>query len=148
MVESSFASTMSLNSPSTSFQMPGNQFLPPGRHFLHSPMDVSPCPQSYGYSKTNASIGLHLDVPGQQPRPFGRDVGNSPTASNDDSKGRQRSALPFEWMAASPLHRLNKSSTASTLIEVRLLGGSTTANTSRELTHLISTPCFSLSTGR
>lgn len=80
-LELSFASTMSLNSPSAS------------RAPSPMAMDISPAlPQK---SQT------HLVPP--QPRHFGREMLNAPasiksTGSTSSHRGRQRAALPAQWM--------------------------------------------------
>lgn len=113
-LEHSFASTMSLNSPPHSPNMPTGQLLPPGGYAHgHSPMDISPCPPSKAY----------LGVPGSG-RHFGREIVNSLSpspmlpgdATRSSGRGRQRSALPSQWLQPSPECK-PKASTASTLVD-------------------------------
>lgn len=105
-LELSFASTMSLSSPS-------RDYVDLGQESMHGePMDISPAPPR-AVQKENEQGGRSITRPRaftSAARMFGQDMSNNSlndsaslntkSGTNSGAKRTQRSALPFEWLAS------------------------------------------------
>lgn len=122
-LELSFASTVSLNSP------PKEPVALTPESDYGVPMDISPAPPKF--QPTKSATRPRAFTSATSGRVFGSDVSNNanhassqrgPSGStHSGSKRTQRSALPMEWLMASPLEDASTSNQDGTVSDVWLV---------------------------